>query len=78
MQNTITLSDLEIKEFDGIQLSDQEHVALQKFRELRLRKLMKKVGNEPKFHCNFEFFRTISNTLDYREWQSNNYSLTNI
>lgn len=68
-----TLSDLEICEMNGIELSSDQEIALNNFRKLRLAKLKKKVGNEKKFHSQFEYFRNLSNTENYTVMLDNKF-----
>lgn len=63
----ISISDLEIKEFDGEQLRSEEKEALEKFYKARIKKLKKKQDQEDIFHERFEYFRAISNLVDYRD-----------
>lgn len=67
-----SLNDLELKEFDGETLSREELKALRTFRQLRLSKLKKQQGEESKFHSQFEYFRLLSNFIDYREFLNKN------
>lgn len=63
----VSISDLEIKEFDGVQLNLEEKEALNKFYKARIKKLKKKQDEEEIFHERFEYFRAISNLVDYRD-----------
>ncbi|MBL4710616.1 MAG: hypothetical protein JKY48_19490 [Flavobacteriales bacterium] len=63
-----TLSDLELEELDGEILSREELKALRLFRQLRLSKLKKQQGQESEFNSQFEYFRTLSNFIDYKEF----------
>lgn len=63
-----TLSDLELEEFDGEVLTRDELKALRLFRQLRLSRLKKQQGKESKFHSQFEYFRNLSNFVDYKEF----------
>lgn len=63
----VSISDLEIKEFEGEQLESEEKKALQKFYKARIKKLKKKQDQEDSFHERFEYYRAISNLVDYRD-----------
>lgn len=64
----MTIRDLEEKELEGQPLSEKEIEALRLFRELRLKKLIKAQETEEKFHSKFEYFRELSNVLDYNDF----------
>ena len=63
----ISISDLELKEFDGEVLGSEEKEALQKFYKARIKRLKKKQDQEDHFHSRFEYYRAISNLVDYRD-----------
>ncbi len=63
----VSISDLEIKEFDGATLRAEEKKALEKFYKTRFKKLKKKQDEEDSFHDRFEYYRAISNLVDYRD-----------
>ena len=63
----VSLSDLEIQELDGQRLKKIEMKALRCFRQLRLKKLQK-TEQEEEYHNEFEHFRMVSATTDYREF----------
>lgn len=65
-----SISDLEEKEFQGQKLEQKQMEALRIFRALRLKKLQKKAGKttEEQFHCKYEYFRAISNLVDYKDF----------
>lgn len=63
-----TLQELEDKELDGIHLSSLEEEALQLFRKVKLEKLTKIIEKEEEFHLKYEYFRELSNFLDYQEF----------
>ena len=67
-----TLSDLEEKEFLGKSLTELEQKALKLFRTIRLKSL-KKNKLESQFHDQFEYFRTIYNLMDYRDFLKREY-----
>jgi len=66
-QKIVSISDLEIKEFDGQPLASEEKAALVKFHTARIKKLQKKGNKESAFHGYFEYYRTLSNVVDYRD-----------
>lgn len=66
-----SLNDLELKEFEGEVLSKDEMKALHLFRQLRLSKLKKQRGLESEFHTQFEYFRKLSNFIDYKVFLNN-------
>lgn len=63
----ISISDLEIKDFQGLPLESEEKQALKKFHEARIKKLNKKKDTESLFHQEFEYYRAVSNLVDYRD-----------
>jgi len=63
----VSISDLESKEFDGSPLDSDEKLALEKFYKARIKKLKKKQDQEDSFHQRFEYYRAISNLVDYRD-----------
>lgn len=65
--SVVSISDLELKEFDGEQLKAEEKEALEKFYKARIEKLKKKQDQEEIFHERFEYFRAVSNLVDYRD-----------
>lgn len=62
-----TISDLEIKEFDGKSLASEEKAAIKKFHRARIKKLQMQSAKETSFHNYFEYYRTLSNLVDYRD-----------
>lgn len=66
-QKVISISDLELKEYDGLALENEEKEALEKFYRVRIEKLEKRQQKEESFHRKFEYFRAISNLVDYRD-----------
>jgi len=73
-----TISDLEEKEFDGISLNMLELKALRLFRELRLKTLSIQTKKESQFHNKYEYFRALSNTIDYKEFVNKKFDFTDI
>ncbi len=65
-----SISDIEEKEFEGQPLDKEELEALRIFRALRLKKLRKKVdkNKEDQFHSKYEYFRALSNLVDYKDF----------
>ena len=68
LSNTLTISELEVKEFDGEYLSADELKALSNYRRDRIEKLKKKSGSEASFHKSYEYIRSLSNLVDYKEF----------
>lgn len=68
--NKVTLRELEDKDLDGVELTEKEAEALRLFREIRLKKLQKDYEKEEDFHSKYEYFRELSNFLDYQEFLS--------
>ena len=62
-----SISDLQIKEFDGDQLEPKEKVAIEKFREARIKKLQSNQSEEASYHAYFEYYRALGNLVDYRD-----------
>ena len=62
-----SISDLEIREFAGEPLALEEKAAMKKFHEARINRLKKTHEKESSFHTSFEYFRTLSNLVDYRD-----------
>jgi hypothetical protein len=67
-KSVVTISDIQEKEFDGLELTSEELQALQKFRKHRVKKLEKKQHQEEAFHDRYEYFRALSNLVDYRDY----------
>jgi hypothetical protein len=62
-----SISDLEIKEFDGGLLASEEKEAIKKFRRARMKKLQSKQAEEATYHAYFEYYRALGNLVDYRD-----------
>ena len=71
----LSISDLQEKEFEGEHLLEEEQEALREFRQLRLKKLKESSKSEKKFHKKFEYLRTLSLLLDYRDLLANKAKL---
>ena len=67
LDSLVSISDIEIKEFNGNQLIKEEKEALAKFRSARIKKLSKEKNKENTFNEDYEYYRTISNLIDYRD-----------
>lgn len=63
----VSIIDLEIKEYEGLHLQEEEKEALNKFYKARIKRLKKKADQEASFHERFEYYRAISNLVDYRD-----------
>lgn len=63
----VSIIDLELKEYEGSDLAFEERLALEKFHKARIHKLKKKKHQEESFHKRFEYYRAISNVVDYRD-----------
>ena len=70
-----SISDLELQELDGHCLKKVEMKALRCFRELRLKKLQNTQA-EDQFYIEYENFRRISGTMDYRDFLAQNYRIS--
>ncbi len=75
LDSLVSISDIEIKEFNGSPLMEEEKKALAKFREARVKKLTKEKNKENKFNEKFEYYRTISNLIDYRDILNGNFAV---
>lgn len=62
-----SISDIEIKEFEGEALSEDESKALYKFRKARLDKLNNDNSRTQDFNERYEYLRAVSNLIDYRD-----------
>ena len=63
----MSISDLEIKEFSGQSLAMEEKAAIEKFHLARIKTLQKENAKEASFHDHYEYYRTISNVVDYHD-----------
>ena len=59
---------MESKLFRGEALTEDETKALEAYKALRLKKLQKKVKHEDQFHKRFEYLRSLSYLVDYRDF----------
>lgn len=67
VSKAITINDLENKDFAGKKLESEEVTALQKFRKARIKKLKTQRRKEFDFHFTYEYYRALSNLVDYRD-----------
>lgn len=71
-----SINDLEIKELDGNTLDKIQMDALRCFRQLRLSRLRKLENEDNLFHSQYEYFRRLSNFVDYKDFL-NRYCFSN-
>ncbi|MAY84926.1 MAG: hypothetical protein CMP59_12415 [Flavobacteriales bacterium] len=62
-----SISDLEIREFGGETLGSEERAALEKYHSARNKILRKQKQKESTFHSYFEYYRALSNLVDYKD-----------
>jgi hypothetical protein len=75
LDSLVSISDIEIKEYNGSPLAEEEKKALAKFRTVRVKKLAKEKSKENKFNEKYEYYRTISNLIDYRDILNGNFAI---
>ncbi len=68
LSTTLTISELEVKEFDGEILSKDKLEALSIYRKYRIDNLQKKTDSEASYHESYEYIRSLSNLVDYKEF----------
>ena len=69
----ISINDLRYKEFNNIDLNDEERVALRNFDKFRIAEL-NKITSDEEFHKRYRELQVTANLGDFREFLKSDYS----
>lgn len=69
----VSINDLRYKEFNNIELSSQEALALRNFDKFRISEL-NKITSDEEFHIRYRELQVIANLGDYTEFIKADYS----
>lgn len=69
----ISINDLRYKEFNNIDLNEEERVALRNFDKFRIAEL-NKITSDEEFHKRYRELQVMANLGDFREFLKDDYS----
>lgn len=69
----VSINDLRYKEFNNIELSSEEALALRNFDKFRISEL-NKITSDEEFHIRYRELQVMANLGDFREFMKAEYS----
>jgi hypothetical protein len=69
----VSINDLRYKEFNNIELSSNEALALRNFDKFRITEL-NKIKSDEEFHIRYRELQVMANLGDYQEFLKSDYS----
>ena len=69
----VSINDLRYKEFNNIELNEEERVSLRNFDKFRIAEL-NKITSDEEFHKRYRELQVMANLGDFREFLKDDYS----